>query len=155
MDAEKLRVAREKLTTAHQGSDAYKEHIRQIGVSGAVTFVLSPMHWADAAEDADAARRASKGDFMDAINARWLYERRSIQRKEVADKFFTFANIPHAAPEMIGPLEEVIRDLVGVAAERHSRDFIEHLRGVGANHPLQTSLRAALESNRVNEYFRV
>jgi hypothetical protein len=143
------------IVTAHQGPEDYKEHIRQLGVSGAVTFVLSPMHWVDAADDADAARRASKGDFMDSINARWLYERRTIQRKEVADKFFTFANIPHAAPEMTGPLEEVIRDLVGVAAERHSRDFIDHLRGVGANHPLQTSLQAALESNQVNgERFR-
>jgi hypothetical protein len=143
------------IVTAHQGPDAYKEHIRQIGVSGAVTFVLSPMHWVDAAEDGDPPRRASKGDFMDSINARWLYERRSIQRKEVADKFFTFANIPHAAPEMTGPLEEVIRDLVGVAAERRSRDFIEHLRGVGANHPLETSLRTAFESNQLNgERFR-
>jgi hypothetical protein len=138
------------IVTAHQGSDEYKQHLRKLGVAGTVTFVLSPMHWVEAAEDNDAARGAAKADFMDSLNAQWLFERRNVQGKEVATSFFRFLQVPCTTPQMIGPVIDVIADLAGVAAQRNSRDFVAHLRGIGADHPLERSLRQAFESNQVN-----
>jgi len=51
------------IVTAHQGADGYKDHLRQLAGTGTVTFVLSPMHWVEAAEDATPARGAAKADF--------------------------------------------------------------------------------------------
>ncbi len=138
------------IVTAHQGPDAYKQHLQQLATNGAVTFVLSPMHWVEAAEDNDAVRGAAKADFMDSLNARWLFERRAVQRKEVATSFFRFLQVPSGPPQMVAPVIDVIADLAGVAAERSSRDFVAHLRGIGPNHPLEQSLRQAFESNQVN-----
>jgi hypothetical protein len=138
------------IVTGHQGADAYKAHLRQLAANGTVTFVLSPMHWVEAAEDGDAARGAGKADFMDSLNARWLHERRAIQRKEVAAAFFRFLQVPSAPPQMVSTVSDVIADLAGGPAERSSRDFVAHLRGIGQNHPLERSLRQAFESNQVN-----
>jgi hypothetical protein len=138
------------IVTAHQGPDAYKDHLRQLAADGTVTFVLSPMHWVEAAEDNDAARGAAKADFMDSLNAHWLYERRTIQRKEVAAAFFRFLQVPCDPPQMVATVGNVIADLAGRPAERNSRDFVAHLRGIGPNHPLEQSLQQAFDSNRVN-----
>jgi hypothetical protein len=142
------------IVSAHQGPDAYKQHLQQLAGAGTVTFVLSPMHWAEAAEDADPVRGAAKADFMDSLLTRWIYERRSVQRREATAAFFRFLKIP-AEPQVIGSVVDVIADLTGVQAERHSRDFVAHLRSIGHNHPLEQSLQKAFESNRVNgERFR-
>ncbi len=108
------------IVTAHQGPDAYKQHLRQLAGAGTVTFVLSPMHWAEAAEDADPVRGAAKADFMDSLLARWIFDRRSEQRKEATAAFFRFLKA------------------------------VAHLRGIGQNHPLEQSLQQAFDSNRVN-----
>jgi len=143
------------IITAHQESDVYRDHLRQLAAAGTVTFVLSTMHWVEAAEDNDAARGTAKADFMDSLNAQWLYNRIGIQRKEVAAAFFRFLQVPNNPPQMIAPLSDVIAHLAGRPAERNSRDFVAHLRTIGANHPLEQSLRENLESNRVNgERFR-
>jgi hypothetical protein len=128
------------IVTAHQGADVYKDHLRQLVGTGTVTFVLSPMHWVEAA----------KADFMDGLQARWIYERRFVQRKETAAAFFRFRGIQGNPPQMIGSVAEVIADLTGVQAQRNSRDFVALLRIIGQNHPLEESLRQALDSNRVN-----
>jgi hypothetical protein len=138
------------IVTAHQGPDAYKDHLRQLAGAGTVTFVLSPMHWIEAAEDPDPVRGAAKADFMDALQASWLYERLSIQKKEVANAFFLFLKIPANPPQMVTTVRSVIADLAGRPAERNSRDFVSHLRGIGPNHPLEQSLQQAFDSNRVN-----
>jgi len=138
------------IITAHQQSDAYKDHLRHLAPTGTVTFVLSPMHWVEAAEDNDVARGTAKADFMDSLESQWLYDRRGIQRKEVAAAFFRFLQVPNTAPQMIASVRDVIADLAGRPAERNSRDFVAHLRAIGANHPLEHSLRENLESNRVN-----
>src|SRR6266576_6270726 len=83
--------------------------------AGVVTFVLSSFHWAEAAEDADPVRGRAKADFMDFLLAPWIFERRSLQRKETTAKFFRFLK---------------------VQAERLSRDFVAHLRTIGQDHPL-------------------
>jgi hypothetical protein len=143
------------IVTAHQGPENYKQHLRQLATTGTVTFVLSPFHWVEAAEDNDPARAAAKADFMDSLQASWLYERIAVQRKEVATAFFQFLQIPHNSPQMIAPVGDIIADLAGQQAQRSSRDFVAHLRGVGPNHPLEQSIRQAFESNRVNtERFR-
>lgn len=143
------------IVTAHQETEAYKQHLIQLSTAGTVTFVLSPMHWVEAAQDRDAARAKSKSDFMDALQAGWLYERLSIQRKEVANAFVRFLGIPSTPPQMITTVPDVIADLTGRPAELNSRDFVAHLRGIGPDHPLERSIRQAFESNRVNgERFR-
>lgn len=143
------------IVTAHQEAEAYKQHLIQLSTAGTVTFVLSPMHWVEAAQDKDAARAKSKSDFMDALQAGWLYERLSIQRKEVTNAFVRFLGIPSTPPQMIATVPDVIADLTGRPAELNSRDFVAHLRGIGPGHPLERSIRQAFESNRVNgERFR-
>src|SRR5580704_9819654 len=92
------------IVTAHQGPEVYKQHLQQLAAKGTVTFVLSPMHWVEAAEDNDAVRGAAKADFMDLLNARWLFERRTIQRKEIAASFFRFLQVPSAPPQMTAPV---------------------------------------------------
>lgn len=138
------------IVTAHQETEAYKQHLIELATAGTVTFVLSPMHWVEAAEDNNAARAESKANFMDALQPSWLYERISIQRKEVADAFFRFLGIPAAPPQMATAVCNVIADLVGYPAQRNSRDFVAHLRGIGPNHPLEQSIGQAFESNRIN-----
>ncbi len=137
------------IVTAHEGPDAYKQHLQQLAGAGTATFVLSPMHWAEAAEDANPVRGAAKTDFMDALQPRWIYERRSVQRREATAAFLRFLKI-QAEPQLIGSVVDVIADLSGVQAERNSRDFVAHLRGIGQNHPLKQSLQQAFDSNRVS-----
>ncbi len=138
------------IVTAHQGPDAYKQHLQQLAGAGTVTFVLSPMHWVEAAEDADPVRGAAKADFMDSLLARWICERRCVQRKEATAAFFRFLRVHADPPQMIGSIVDVIADLTGVQAERNSRGFIAHLRTIGQNHPLERNLQQALDTNRVN-----
>lgn len=143
------------IITAHQEPDAYKRHLQQLAGAGTVTFVLSPFHWAEAAEDANPVRGAAKADFMDSLLARWIYERRAIQRKEATALFFRFLRVQADPPQMIGSVVDVIADLAGAPAERRSRDFVAHLRTIGQNHPLRQSLQQAFDSNHVNgERFR-
>lgn len=138
------------IVTAHQGPDAYKDHLRQLVANDGVRFVLSPMHWVEAAEDNDAARGTAKADFMDSLNPSWLYERRGIQRKEIAAAFFRFLGIPSEVPQMLGSARDVIADLAGRPAERDSRDFVTHLHGVGPDHPLEQSFQQAFDANQAN-----
>ncbi len=138
------------IVTAHQGPDAYKQHLRHLAGAGTVTFVLSPMHWVEAAEDADPARGTAKADFMDSLLARWICERRTLQRKEATTAFFRFLGIQADPPQLIGRIVDVIADLTGIHAERNSRDFVVRLRTIGQNHPLEQSLQEAFDSSRVN-----
>lgn len=49
---------------------AIKNQLRELARHDTVTFVLSPMHWVDAAEDQDVARGSAKSDFMDSLQPR-------------------------------------------------------------------------------------
>jgi len=113
------------------------------------------MHWVEAAEDTNAARGTATADFMDSLRPRWIYSRVTIQQKEVADAFFRFTKIPVDLPQMTGDISDVIADLAGERAHRDSRAFVTHLRGIGANHPLEENLSQAFETNQKNtEQFR-
>jgi len=106
------------IVKANEASDLYRDHLRQLVTTGTVTFVLSPMHWVEAAEDENPARGTAKADLMDSLQARWLYDRRSIQKREVADAFFRFAGVASGTPPMMGDVADVIADLVGQRAQR-------------------------------------
>lgn len=138
------------IVTADQESEAYKDHLRQLATTGAATFVLSPFHWVEMAEDLNPARADEKADFVDSLRARWLHERRNVQRKEVATAFFHFARIPSVAPQMVADVTDVIADLAGQRGYRDSRAFVAHLRGIEPNHPLKHGLRKAFETNQAN-----
>ena len=138
------------IVTSSQGSGAHADHLRQFGEIGTATFVLSPMHWVDAAEDADVARGVATADFMDSLRPKWIYYRTTVQRKEVADAFFRFARIPADSPQMIVDVCDVIADLAGERAHRDSRAFVTHLRTIGPGHPLRRTLRHAFATNQKN-----
>jgi hypothetical protein len=111
------------IVTSSKGPGSYLDHLRQLGETGTVTFVLSPMHWVDAAEDANVPRGIATADFMDSLRPKWMYYRTTVQRKEVADAFFRFARIPADSPQMIVDVCDVIADLpVSVPTE-----IAEHL----------------------------
>lgn len=138
------------IVTSSQEPAAYANHLRRLVETGTVTFVLSPVHWIDAAEDDNEARGIAIADFMDSLRPRWMYYRLTIERKEVADKFFRFAKIPADAPQMVVEINDVIADLAGQRAHRDSRAFIAHLRDVGPDHPLRRTLRQAFLTNQKN-----
>lgn len=74
--------------------------------------MLSPWHWREMASDTDNARGLSMADFCDSLNPRWLFDRRTIQKKEVAAAFYRFAGTPADAPVMVGDIGDTIYDLI-------------------------------------------
>jgi len=143
------------IATALQEPEGYRDQLRELARHDTVTFALSPMHWVDAAEDQDVARGNAKADFMDSLRPRWLLDRRSIQRKEVASRFYQFLGVNCEAPQIMGHIADVIFDLTGQKGDRSSRAFVNHFRGIGRNHPLEQSLRQAFLANNKNiELFR-
>jgi len=109
-----------------------------------------PWHWREMARDDDYARGISVADFCDSLHPAWLYERRTIQKREVAAALFKFANIPADAPIMWGDISDIIHDLVGTRTYRSCRSFVEHLRKIGTNHPIETTFRNAFDANKKN-----
>jgi hypothetical protein len=138
------------IIAAHDAPQAYKVHLQSLASTGIVRFALSPWHWREMARDEDDARGTSVADFCDSLQPAWLYERRTIQKKEVASAFFKFANIPADAPLMWGDISDIIYDLVGTRAYRDCRSFVEHLRKIGANHPIETTFGNAFDANKKN-----
>jgi hypothetical protein len=135
---------------AHDASQEYKIHLRELASSGKVKFVLSPWHWREMARDADHARGTSVADFCDSLDPVWLYDRRTIQKKEVSSAFFKFANLPTAQPAMLGDISDIIHDLAGTRAYRNSRSFVEHLRNIGSNHPMEKTFKNGFDANQKN-----
>jgi hypothetical protein len=129
----------------------YKDHLRQLVTTGALTLVLSPTHWIEADEDNDAARGIVKADFMDSLQSRWLQNRRTIRRREVSYAFFRFARIPIEAPQMIGDVRALIAELAGEPAHRDSRAFVIQLHDVGGKRPLERNLGEAFETNQADK----
>lgn len=138
------------IATALQEPEEYRNQVRELARLGTVSFALSPMHWVDAAEDQDVARGNAKADFMDSLQPRWLFDRRSIQRKEVASHFYQFLGVNCEAPQIMGDIADVIFDLTGQRGDRSSRAFVNHFRGIGRNHPLEQSIRQAFVTNNKN-----
>ncbi len=125
------------IVAAHDGPSEYKTHLSSLAPKGVVTLVLSPWHWREMATDADHARGTSMADFCDSLNAEWLYDRRSVQKKEVAAAFYRFAKVPSDAPVMTGDIGDIVLDMIGTRAHRKCRAFVEHLRQTVSDHPLE------------------
>jgi len=138
------------IATALQEPEEYRNRLRELVGLGIVTFALSPMHWVDAAEDQAIARGNAKAEFMDSLQPLWLFDRRSIQRKEVASRFYQFLGVNCDAPQIMGAIGDVIFDLTGQRGDRTSCAFVNHFRGIGQDHPLEQSLRQAFVSNNKN-----
>ena len=135
---------------AHDAPERYKAHLRALASTGKVKFVLSPWHWREMAQDADHARGTSVANFCDSLGPAWLYDRRSIQRREVAAALYRFANIQAETPVMVGDIREIIYDLAHTKAYRDCRSFVEHLRTIGPNHPMEITFRNAIKANQKN-----
>lgn len=138
------------VVTALQEPKTYHAHLQQLVATGTLTFTLAPMHWVEAAEDTNLARGDAKAAFMDSLHPQWLFDRRSIQRREVAAVFFNHLGVATNTSQMMGSVSDVIADLVGQQAERDSRAFVAHLRDIGPNHPLERSLQQAFDTNQHN-----
>ena len=136
--------------TAHDAPQDYKTHLRELASGGNVKFVLSAWHWREMAQDVDHARGTSVADFCDSLDPVWLYDRRTIQKKEVSAAFFKFANVPAAPPAMLGDIGDIIYDLAGTRAYRNCRSFVEHLRNIGPNHPMEKTFKNAFDANQKN-----
>ena len=141
------------IVTSSQRPRAYADHLRQLGEAGAVTFVLSPIHWVDAAEDADVPRSIATADFMDSLRPKWisLPENRPAKKRSRMCSFASRKNSIADAPAMIVDICDVIADLAGERAHnRDSRAFVTHLKTTGPGHPLRRSLRQAFATNQKN-----
>jgi hypothetical protein len=139
------------VVAAHDlATNRYKAHLSALASGGIVTLVLSHWHWLEMATDADHARGASMATFCDSLNAAWLYDRLSVQRKEVEAAFYKFANIQSDAPAMIGGIEDIIHDMIGTRAYRKCSVFVEHLQRAGPDRPIGKTLNRKLEASRRN-----
>jgi hypothetical protein len=136
--------------TAHDGPEQYKGHLRELVAKTAATFVLSPWHWPEMARDTNYERGSSVADFCDSLNPAYLYDRRSIQKREAASAFFRSAGIHADAPTTVGDISDIIYDLIGTRAHRKCKAFVEHLRQVGQDHPLAQTFERAPEVNAKN-----
>jgi hypothetical protein len=137
--------------TAHDASEEYKTHLRELSAEGRITLVLSPWHWREMA-GAAAARGNSLADFCDSLNPAWLLDRRTIQKREVAYAFYKFAKIQTDVPIMVEDITEIIYELIHTKAYRNCRAFVEHLRGIGPNHPIEATFKSALEASQKNSW---
>src|SRR5271167_353066 len=116
------------VVTSHDGPEEYKSKLRGLATGGAATFVLSPWHWQEMAQDKRHERGNSVADFCDSLNSSWLYDRIAIQRKEVSYSLCKFVGIKAEAPSMVGDIRDVFHDLAGQWVERASRSVVAHLR---------------------------
>jgi hypothetical protein len=138
------------VATAHDGPEAYRARVQGLASTRTVTYVFSPWHWVDMAEDANVARSASVADFIDSISPAWLYERRNIQEREVSRAFYKFIGLQIPPRPMIGDINNVLYELTGTAAHRDTRAFVAHIGTVGPDHPLRSNLRKAYATNQKN-----
>jgi hypothetical protein len=133
--------------TAHDESEEYKKSLRALGASSSATFVLSPWHWQEMAQDKNHERGVSVADFSDSLNSSWLYERIAIQRKEVTYSFCNFVGISVKAPVMVGGVRDVFHDLAGKWVDRASRSVVAHLRNGSL---IKETLSKEYENNQKN-----
>jgi hypothetical protein len=143
------------VVVAHDAEAYYQEHLRQLVAQSKVRFVLSTWHWLEMARDANHARGLSVAAFADSLSPVWLFERLTIQQREVEDAFFRFLGIPHNQLSQLGSLAEVLADLNKVstaitATYRDSRAFVAHMQTLGESHPMNVSLRGSFQAQKSN-----
>lgn len=139
------------VVTAHDGPERYREELRELVSKGAVTFVLSPWHWREMAQDADQKRGDSVANFCDSLNSSWLHERIAIQRREVAHGLFKFIGIQTQPPVMVGDVRDVFHDLTGKWVDRASCSVVAYLRqNTAGDRIIDQVLTKGYEDNQKN-----
>jgi hypothetical protein len=141
--------------TSHDADEKYQDHLRQLVSDEKVKFVLSTWHWLEMARDTNHARGLSVAAFADSLRPAWLFERLTIQQREVEDAFFRVLGIPHQRLPRLGSLAEVLADLNRVSTAitssyRDSRAFVKHMQTLGDNHQMNASLRSNFEAQKSN-----
>jgi hypothetical protein len=100
------------VVTAHDAGQSYHDHLRELVCQNRVRFILSTWHWLEMARDPDRARGLSVAAFADSLCPGWLFERLTVQQREVEDEFFrSFLGIPHTRLPRLGSLADVLADL--------------------------------------------
>jgi hypothetical protein len=139
------------VVTAHDGSEDYKAQLRSLAAGGVARLVLSPWHWQEMAQDQSHERGTSVADFCDSLDPSWLYDRISIQRKEISHSLYRFVGIEAEVPVMVGAVRDVIHDLTGKWVERASRSMVAHLRKEGgASGLMDEILNKGFQNNQKN-----
>jgi hypothetical protein len=143
------------VVVAHDAGPTYQNHLRQLVAENKLRFVLSTWHWLEMARDPDHARGLSVAAFVDSLSPAWLFERLTIQRREVEDAFFSFLGIPHQRLPRLGSLADVLADMTGASSGitgtyRDSRAFVAHLQTLPQTHPMNVNLRNAFEAQKSN-----
>ncbi len=143
------------IVSAYDGAEDYKNRLRGLAAGGAASLVLSTWHWLEMARDTNTDRGLSVADFADSLRPCWLFERRSVQRREAEEAFFAFVGVPHQKQPRIGSLAEVIADLTGASLKaasqyRDSRAFVRHMQTLGGNHPLEVNIRKNFVAQQQN-----
>jgi hypothetical protein len=144
------------VVTAHDAGQGYHDHLRELVRHNTVRFILSTWHWLEMARDPDRARGLSVAAFAGSLSPNWLFDRLTIQRREVEDEFFrSYLGIPHTRLPRLGNLAEVLADMNKVSTAitgdyRDSRAFVRHMQTLGDNHPISVSLRNNFEAQKSN-----
>src|SRR5215472_3248805 len=76
------------VVVAHDAGATYGDWLRQLVSDKKLKFVLSTWHWLEMARDTDHVRGLSAVAFADSLSPAWLFERLTIQQREVEDAFF-------------------------------------------------------------------
>lgn len=139
------------VVSAHDAAESYRTKLRSLSASATITFVLSPWHWKEMAEDRMQTRGVSMADFCDSLHSLWLYDRIAIQRKEVSSSLFKFLGIQAEVPSMVGDVRDVFHDLLGKWVDRSSRSVVAYLRqNTAAKQLMEKVLDREYENNQRN-----
>lgn len=109
--------------------------------------VLSPSHWVEAARSPTPSEALRTASVMDSLNALWLRERRSIQRREIR----AWASGSPCDLSIIDPISTTITEVAtelsgvqGAAVVTTSATVVSYLQ---ANPNFRTTMEAAYRSN--------
>jgi hypothetical protein len=134
------------VVVAHDAGPTYQNHLRQLVSQNKLRFVLSTWHWLEMARDSNHSRGLSVAAFADSLSPAWLFERLTIQRREVEDEFFrSFLGITHTRLPRLGSLADVLADMTGASpgitgTYRDSRAFVAYLQTLPETHPMARAI---------------
>jgi len=138
------------IATAHDSPETYKKRLRE--AAGLLTIVLSPWHHVEMARDEDEYRAYSVADFIDSLEPKWLYDRRSLHLRELKAEQ-SFLGIWYDIGPPMGTLREILADLRNALPSptpARSANFVREFRQLGEEHDIAKSLRLNYENQKEN-----
>jgi hypothetical protein len=138
------------IATAHDSPGTYKKRLRE--AAGRLTFVLSRWHHVEMARDEDEYRAYSVADFVDSLEPKWLYDRRSLHLRELKTQLFNSGIWYEIGPPM-GTLREMLADLRNTLPSptpAQSANLVREFRQLGKEHDVAKSLRKNYENQKEN-----